>query len=155
MKKTLLSLATLVTAGLLSMAADCSGSNITKCAADTDCADGQICDIADGETEGACVNAECTENQDCALAGSSSEALCPINRGGTNCAETVSGCAEGAVEVVDSLGTRYCGVEPDASIDFACSDIPNGAEARVEAAAGGTVTICVDSNATCDAGQCG
>jgi len=30
-----------------------------------------------------------------------------------------------------------------------------GAEATVEAAAGGSVTICVDSADTCEAGQCG
>jgi hypothetical protein len=153
MKKTLLSLATLVTAGILSMAADCSGTNITSCADDTECAEGQICDLTDPEA-GVCVDAQCTENEDCALAGSSSEALCPVNKTGADCAEDVTGCGEGAVEVVDTLGTSYCGVAPEAGV-FECTDITNGAEATVEAAAGGTVTICVDSADACTAGQCG
>jgi hypothetical protein len=156
MKKTLLSLATLVTAGLLSMAADCSGSNVTTCTDDTACADGEICVIADGETEGACELAQCTANEDCALADATSDFLCPIDKGGAGCADDVNGCADGAVEVVDTLGTSFCGVEEDEANDFDCEDPEIGGVAiDVEAAAGGTVTICVDAAGTCTDGQCG
>lgn len=152
MKKTLLSLATLVTAGLLSMAADCSGTNVESCTVDEDCTDAaQICDTEAGQ----CVDAQCTENEDCALAGSTSAALCPINKTGATCNEDVAGCGEGAVEVVDSLGTSYCAVEPEDGVFDCAADLTNGAEATVEAAAGGTVTVCVDSDDACTAGQCG
>lgn len=153
MKKTLLSLATLATAGLLSMAADCSGTNVTACTIDDDCAADQICVIADGETEGACENAECLENEDCALAAATTEFVCPFGKGGAACDVDFDACnPEGGVAVVDSLGTQYCGFSPSA--DFSCADA-DGVEAVVEADAGGTVTICVDAAGSCTDGQCG
>jgi hypothetical protein len=155
MKKTLLSLATLVTAGILSMAADCSGTNITPCVDDTECADGQICDLTDPEA-GVCVDAQCTENEDCALGAATSDFVCPVDSGGADCADDVTGCAEGAVEVVDTLGTSFCGVEEDEANGFDCEAADVGGVAiTVEAAAGGSVTICVDAAGTCEAGQCG
>lgn len=155
MKKTLLSLATLATAGLLSMAADCSGSNVTPCAADTDCAADQICDIADGETEGACVNAECTENEDCSMLQSdSNQFICPFGKGGDNCATDFDACNEGVTAVVDSLGVQYCALEEDEPNDFDC-ETEGGVAIDVEAVAGGTVTICADAAGTCTDGQCG
>jgi hypothetical protein len=154
MKKTAYSLFTLVAAGVLSMAADCSGTNIASCTLDSDCGTDQICDIAAGETDGVCVNAECTENEDCALSAATSEFVCPINRGGNNCATTVTGCTDGAVEVVDTLGTSYCGVEEDEANDFDCEE-NNGVAITVEQASGGSATICVDAAGTCTDGQCG
>jgi hypothetical protein len=137
------------------MAADCSGTNITACTLDSDCGTDQICDIAAGETDGVCVNAECTENEDCALAAATSEFVCPINKGGSDCGETVTGCADGAVEVVDTLGTSFCGVEEDADIYDCDSPEVGGVSVTVEKASGGNVTICVDAAGTCNGGQCG
>lgn len=156
MKKTLLSLATLLTAGLLSMAADCTGSNVEACTADADCETaGDICDLTDPDA-GVCIAAECTAGEDCALSAATTEFVCPIGKGGAGCAEDFAACnPDGAVEVVDSLGTSYCGVEEDAANDFACVADANGVAITVEAAAGGTVTICVDAAGSCDAGVCG
>jgi hypothetical protein len=155
MKKTAYSLFTLVAAGVLSMAADCSGTNIASCTLDSDCGADQICDIAAGETDGVCVNAECTENEDCALSAATSDFVCPINRGGNNCATTVTGCSDGAVEVVDTLGTSFCGVEEDEANDYDCEAAAVGGVAiTVEKASGGSATICVDAAGTCTDGQC-
>jgi hypothetical protein len=155
MKKTAFSLLTLIAAGILSMAADCSGTNVTACTADSDCASDQFCDIPAGDTEGACINAECTENEDCGLAAATSDFVCPINKGGSDCGETVTGCADGAVEVVDTLGTSFCGVEEDEANDYDCEAADVGGVAiTVEKASGGSATICVDEAGTCADGQC-
>ena len=149
MKKSLLSLATLVAASALSMAADCAGtdSNITACTADTDCAAGEICDT----TAEQCVTPECAEDTDCDLqdAGAGS----PI----ADTADFANGCeAEDYVTIVGFDGLEYCALVDDA--DFSCADDLDGEEVAVtaELAAGGTATVCVLADGTCDAtsGSC-
>lgn len=146
MKKTLLSLATILTAGVLSMAANCSDSNVESCTADTDCTvEGQICDVAAEQ----CVDQACTEDNDCAIAGSSSETILA-----QDCSADAD-CAD--VCIVDSLGNSFCAVAEDDTIPFTCADdVANARAINAEKADGTTASICVDSDSTCDdAGQCG
>ena len=145
MKKTLLTLATVVTASVLSMAADCSGSNVVKCTVETDCAETEICAIAEADTEGTCVTPICAEDTDCDIQDTGDGS--PI----ADVADFEGTCeAEDYVTIVGFDGNEYCAVEETA--EFSCADDLDGADVSVTAAlkAGGTVKVCVLADGTFD-----
>jgi len=145
MKKSIFTLAAIAALGTLLTAADCLGSDsqVTACAEDTDCGEGEIC------SDEICITPQCEEDADCNLAGSSADNLR---------ADECANCEEGTVCVVDFAGTTYCAVEEDAP-DFVCegnADLPAGTTGvEVELEAGGTVTVCVDNDDVCTDATCG
>lgn len=147
MKKPLLTIALVSTAALFSMAADdCSGSNVESCTTDADCTtEGQACAIAeDGEDgSGTCVTPECSTGTDCDLmdtgTGSPIYGIDQLDAGNTSCED------EAAVTIIGFDGEEYCAIEP--SEEQPCE----GAEASATRKSGGTVTVCVLADGTCNA----
>ena len=143
MKKSLLSLATLVAASALSMAADCAGTDsaITACTADTDCAEGEICDVA-AET---CVTPVCADDADCDLANTDSPSTPSTCTADADCDE-----AGGEVCVADGVGETYCVLADSTNAGESCVDL-GFVVATVD-----SKDVCVaDSGDSCDdAGQC-
>ncbi len=145
MKKTVLSLATIAAASFLSMAADCSGSNIVPCTTDEDCTvDGEACAIAADATEGQCVTPGCEADADCDLMDTSEGS--PV----ADAAEYADGCeADDLVTIVGFDGEDYCALEPSA--EFPCTDLnADAVEAPATLQAGGTTNVCVLADGTCD-----
>jgi hypothetical protein len=141
MKKTVLSLATIAAASFLSMAADCSGTNIVACAADTDCADGEVCGIADGETEGSCLTPQCADVADCDLANSASPSTA------TECAADADcDAAGGEVCVADGVGTTYCVLANSDAAGESCVELD-----FVSVTVDGKDVCVVSSGQACDA----
>jgi hypothetical protein len=142
MKKTVLSLATIAAASFLSMAADCSGSNIVACTTDEDCTtDGDVCGIAEGGTEGTCVTPSCETGTDCDLmdtgTGSPIYSVDDLDAGNDSCED------EGTVTILGFDGAEYCAVEDTV-------DAPCDATATADLKAGGTAEVCVIADGTCD-----
>ncbi len=153
MKKTLLTLATIVTASVLSMAADCSGG-AAKCTEDTDCKDGEICQIDADAEEGLCSVSfpVCAEDVDCDLSNSESPSFAVA------CTDAAS-CSTGQPEscrlddnsdacecIEDGVGETYCVLTPEA--DDSCVV---GSSVSVD----GKDVCLIDANETCDEdGQC-
>lgn len=139
MKKTLLSLAALV--AVLSVTAACdSGSNITACTADTDCADTEICDTVAEQ----CITPVCADDADCDLANSDSPSAA------TDCtADADCDAAGGEVCVADGVGTTYCVLADSANPGESCVEL------SFEVATIDGKDVCVAaSGETCDTGSC-
>jgi len=143
MKKSLLSLATLVAAATLSMAADCSGTNVEACTSDADCTD-QVCDVAN-ET---CVTAVCDADADCDLANPDSPTSAEDCAVDADCDSS----AGPAVCVVDGVGVAYCAIEDG---DAAESCAQNSAGPFDVVTVDGKDVCVVASGESCDdASQC-
>jgi hypothetical protein len=158
MKKisSLVATAALATIAALTGAADCSGSNVTSCTDDSECAEGEVCDIQSSADGGVCTpvpETECDSDGQCQLVGNNTSADGDIVvkaacTDGASCGDNGDTC------VKDFAGETYCAVADGNG--FSCTaDLADGSTATVENAEGGTATICVLNADVCTEGACG
>jgi len=142
MKKTLLTLATVVAASFLSMAADCSDSAVVACAEDTDCGDGEICAAE------VCITPVCEVDADCDLqnVGEGSPVFSPseLDAGNDACED------EDFVTIVGFDEQEYCAVDIEAG-ECGAGEVETPATLK----AGGSVTVCTLDDGVCTDGSCG
>ena len=120
---------------------DCSGSNIVSCTADTDCADGEVCGIADGETEGSCLTPQCADATDCDLANSASPST------PSECTADADCDADGGeVCVADGVGATYCVLGDSDNEGESCADLD-----FVSVTVDGKAVCVASAGQTCDA----
>lgn len=145
---TLLSLSTLGLTATLAFSSACDDGGAQECTETADCDDTTLqcvdglCSVAD--------EPECEEDLDCDLAdtepGSPLYSKDELDAGNDECED------EDAVTIVTFSGEEVCALEAE---DAATECSAGESLADAEAAAGGTVTICIKADGTCDEdGQC-
>ena len=140
MKKSIFTLAAIAALGTLLTAADCLGSDsqVTACAEDTDCGEGEIC------SDEICITPQCEEDADCQVEGSSAEVIVAT--------EDCSTCEDVCVNV---FGGSFCAVAEEAGVFECAEDLPGTTAVTVDNDAGGTVSVCVDNDDVCTDATCG
>lgn len=146
MKKTLLTLATVVATAFVAVACP-TGTNVVECTADNEtdvCGEDQICAIDGDATTGDCVDPDCGADSDCDLQDTSESSpiftLDELDAGNDECED------EEYVTFVGFDGTKYCGQEDTA--ETPCAD--GETAVQTERASGGNVDVCVIADGTCD-----
>jgi len=138
-------LAILIPATLFFAGADCTGSNVTQCETDADCADltdTTSCEDVAGQLICVANTDVCTEDTDCELASSDSATSVEACEANTDCDAGDERCVE------DNVGVTYCALVLDAADCDATNSI-----ATLEDVDGASFTTCL-GDGTCADGQC-